>query len=122
MNTINEERKYVAVSIKHTIEGWKFGKPCVLWGWHQTKNDEPRCFADYTEYLEKAERYALGDFRDHGYGNYIKDDEPVPLTIDFCKRWKEFDTVLVDAEEYFGYCKLSSLPLRPRNTEKERLK
>lgn len=30
---MNIERKYVAVSIKHAERGWKFGKPCALWGY-----------------------------------------------------------------------------------------
>ena len=57
-----KERKYLAISIKHTEYGWKFGKPCVLWGYKQTKDDEKRCFADYTQYPEKAEM--LYSFRD----------------------------------------------------------
>ncbi len=37
------ERKYLAISIKHTEHGWKFGKPCVLWGYKRTADDEKRC-------------------------------------------------------------------------------
>ena len=107
------ERKYIAISIKHTIRGWKFGMPCVLWGYKQTKDDEPRCFADYTIYPRKAERYALGEFAKHGYDRYIKDDEAVPVEIGFVRKWRQFDTVLVDAEQYEGYCKMCSLALEP---------
>lgn len=35
---MNSERKYVAVSIKHAERGWKFGKPCVLWGYKHTSD------------------------------------------------------------------------------------
>lgn len=110
---MNEARKYVAVSIKHTAYRWKFGMPCVLWGYHQTEDGEPRCFSDYTEYLSKAERYALGDFRQHGYGDFILDSEAVPLSIDFCKKWKKYDTVLVDADQYYHYCMMAGIPLSP---------
>lgn len=108
---MNAERKYVAVSIKHTEFKWKFGMPCVLWGWHQTEDDQPRCFADYTVILEKAERYALGDFTKHGF-LYIKDDEPVSLCINFCKKYKKYDTVLVEAEQYYHYAKMCGLPVK----------
>ena len=110
---MNEARKYVAVSIKHTEYKWKFGKPCVLWGFHQTGDDEPRCFAGYTEYLSKAERYALGEFRARGYGSEILDKAPVSMSADFCKKWKAYDTVLVDAEKYYHYCMLVGIPIDP---------
>lgn len=108
------DRKYIAISIKHTEFKWKFGMPCTLWGWKQTKDDEPRCFGGYTEHLSKAERYALGDFVKHGYpGELMKDDEPVSLSIDFCKKWKKYDTVLVDAEQYYHYCMAAGLEISP---------
>lgn len=106
---MNSERKYVAVSIKHTERGWKFGKPCVLWGYKHTSDDERRCFGGYTEDFNKAERYALGDFSAHGYGD-IKDDEPVPMSIDFCRRWRNYDTVLVEEDMYRAYCKVTGMP------------
>ena len=114
---MNDNRRYVAISIKHTEYRWKFGMPCWLWGFHQTEDNEPRCFADYTQYLNKAERYALGDFKEHGYGAIVKDDEPVKLSVDFCKKWKKFDTVLVDAEEYAFYCAMLDLPIEPPKEE-----
>lgn len=106
-----KERKYLAISIKHTEYKWKFGKPCVLWGWHQTKDDEKRCFADYTQYPNKAEVYSLQDWLDSGHGSIIKMDEPVHMTIDLCKKWEKYDTVLIDKDEYIGYCKMACLPL-----------
>lgn len=104
-----KDRKYVAISIKHTEHRWKFGKPCVLWGYKQTADDEERCFADYTMYLSKAERYALGEFQAHGYSVSIVKPEPISMSVDFCKRWKNYDTVLVDANEYADYCKMCCL-------------
>lgn len=106
---MNPERKYVAISIKHTAYKWKFGMPCFLWGYHQTEDDQPRCFSGYTFYLSRAERYAIGEHAEHGYDDDIVKPEPVKLTPDFCKRWKAYDTVLVDAEEYSAYCKLSGV-------------
>ena len=114
---MNDSRKYIAVSIKHTEYRWKFGMPCYLWGFHQTADDEPRCFSGYTQYLRKAERYALGDFKEHGYGSSIKDDEPVELSINFCKKWRDYDTVLVEAELYEVYCELADLPIQPPKEE-----
>ena len=113
MNTgevhISDDRKYLAVSIKHTEYRWKYGKPLVLWGYKRTDDNEERCFADYTEKPSKAELYALGDFTAHGYNQYwkdMKDDEPVDLLGDirFCKTWKKWDTVLVLEEDYLKYC------------------
>lgn len=114
---MNAERKYVAISIKHTEYKWKFGMPCTLWGWHCTEDDETRCFAGYTIYLEKAERYAIGEMRKHGYGTEIKDDEAVPMSIDLCKKWKAYDTVLVDAEQYYHYCMMAGLAIEPPKEE-----
>ena len=106
------ERKYVAISIKHTEHRWKFGMPMVLWGRNRTEDNEDRCFSGYTNYFNDAELYALGDFKKHGYclGD-IKDDEAVRLCIGFCKKYKEYDTVLVEAEQYEAYCKAACLPV-----------
>ena len=106
---ISENRKYFAISIKHTEYKWKFGKPCVLWGYKQTNDDEPRCFAGYTENPLIAERYALGDFKKKGYTGIVKDDEPVSLSVDFCKKWHKYDSVLVDIEQYYIYCVMIGL-------------
>lgn len=105
------ERKYIAVSIKHTEYRWKFGKPLVLWGYKRTADNEERCFAGYTEYPGKCERYAIGEFQKKGYMTDIKDDAPVEMTLDFCKKNKKWDTVLVDAEQVIGYCKMCCLPI-----------
>jgi hypothetical protein len=113
------ERKYLAVSIKHTAWRWKFGKPCVLWGYKQTKDDEKRCFSDYTQYPNKAEVYSMQDWLNSGYGSIIKMDEPVHMEIGFCDKWKKYDTVLIDKDEYIGYCKMACLPIDPPKKQEE---
>lgn len=110
------ERNLLAVSIKHTEYKWKFGKPCILWG-HRTKDDEKRSFGGYTEFPNCAELYSLEDWKNSGYSNseWMKIDEPVHMCIDFCKKYKKYDTVLVPAKEYISYCMMAGLPLdRPK--------
>lgn len=108
-------RKYIAISIKHTIYGWKFGKPFVLWGFKHTKDNEERCFSGYTEYFNKAERYALGEFEKRGYGIETVKPEPVHMCVDLCEKYRRYDTVLVDEEEYLGYCKMCRFELSPKD-------
>ena len=106
------DRKYLAISIKHTEYKWKFGKPCTLWGYKHTKDEEERCFAGYTPYPNEAERYSLQDWVNSHYDEtIIKFDEPVHMEIGFCKKWKKYDTVLVDYEEYIKYCKMCGLAI-----------
>lgn len=107
------ERKYVAISIKHTEYKWRFGMPCILWGNRQTKDDEPRCFSGYTKYLSCAERYSIGEFEAHGYSTTIIKPNPVTITYDFCRRYKNYDTVLVSAADYAEYCKVCCLATMP---------
>lgn len=112
------DRKYVAVSVKHTDHGWNFGMPMVLWGRKRTADNEKRCFSGYTTYLNNAELYALGDFKKEGYWqDWIKDDAPLKLCVGFCKKYKEYDTVLVEAEQYESYCKAADLPVSPSKGE-----
>ena len=106
------ERNLVAVSIKHTEYRWKFGKPCILWG-HRTKDDENRSFGGYTQFPNNAEVYSLEDWANSNYKNcqYMKIDEPVHMEVNFCKKYKKYNTVLVPFDEYIGYCKCACLPL-----------
>ena len=67
-----KERKYLAISIKHTEWKWKFGKPCVLWGWHQTKDDEKY------ESKESSKTVSI-EFTEP---NISTDEEPIFTTID----------------------------------------
>ena len=105
------ERNLVAVSIKHTEYKWKFGMPCVLWG-HRTKDDEKRSFGGYTMFPNEAEVYSLKEWQ-RAYPNceWIKTDEPVRMCMGFCKKYKEFDTVLVPLEQYIKYCEGADLAL-----------
>lgn len=107
--TEHQERRYVAISIKHTAYKWKFGQPCVLWGYHRTKDDEPRCFGGYTECLANAELYSVDEMNDHGYNGTICKREPVMMSYDFCKKWDRYDTVLVDIDNYRQYCKVAGI-------------
>lgn len=110
------ERNLVAVSIKHSEYKWKFGKPLILWGRERTQDEERRCFSGYTQFVNEAEVYSLEDWKNSGYWQpCMKIDEPVSLCINFCKKYKKYDTVLVPLEEYIGYCKFACLPLdRPK--------
>lgn len=111
-----KERKYLAISIKHTEYKWKFGMPCILWG-HRTKDDEKRSFGGYTQYPNNAELYSLQDWADSWYSKaeWMKVDRPMHMEIGFCKKHKYYDTVLVPYDEYIEYCKCANLPLdRPK--------
>ena len=112
-------RNLVAVSIKHSEYTfgvkWKFGMRLVLWGERQTPDDQPRSFAGYTRYLDRAERYSLQDWKDSSYHNdsIMKIDEPVKLTFDFWKKYKSYDTVLVLEEDYRKYCEVAGISTSP---------
>jgi hypothetical protein len=92
------ERRYIAISIKHSE--YERSKRPVLWGGDgRSADDAERCFGGYTCNIDKAELYSLTDFR-NTYGNgHIKCDEPVKMCFDFVKRYKKWDTVLVDENE-----------------------
>ena len=106
------ERNLVAVSIKHTEYKWKFGMPCLLWG-HRTEDDQKRSFGGYTQFPHHAELYSLEDWEKSNYArsDIMKVDEPVQLDVNFCKKWKKYDTVLVPYDEYVAYCKFAHIPL-----------
>ena len=112
MNT----RNLFAISIKHSIHGWRFGKPLVLWGTRKTSDDERRQFGGYSVYPNSAEVYSLQDWENSGYKcDWMKLDEPVKMCIDLCKKYKKFDTVLITLEDYIKYCEVANLPLdRPK--------
>jgi len=98
------ERKYIAISIKHSI--CDKSRRLTLWGWKRTKDEESRCFSDYTRDINKCELYSLKDFQSK-YGNsYIKCDESVKMCFELCKKYKKYDTVLVGLEDYQEYLEL----------------
>ena len=93
------DRKYLAVSLKHS-EGF----PYVLWGYKRTRDDEKRCYGDYTTNIDKAELYSIEEFRE-AYGDHFGIFNYLPLSIhelrnNFKKLKKEYDTVFVLEEEY----------------------
>lgn len=104
-------RDLLAVSIKHTEYKWKFGDPCTLWGWKRTKDDEERCFGGYTTLPVKAELYTAEEFSSKYPEPWMKTDESVKVCVGFCKKYKDYDTVLVKYEDYIKYCELADLPL-----------
>ena len=104
---MENKRKYIAISIKHTEYKWKFGLPCTLWGYHRTKDDEKRCFGGYTEDIRSAELYSIEEFIRH-YGPSICCPEPVKMSPNLCKKYKKYDTVLMlesDYQAYYDMCK-----------------
>lgn len=96
-------RNLLAISIKHTQHKWKFGMPCILWG-RRTEDNEKRSFGGYTENPYNAELYTLEEWQKHSKVAWIKTDEPVKMEIGFCKKWKEYDTVLIRYDDYIKYC------------------
>lgn len=87
---------------------------CTLWG-SRTKDTEKRSFSGYTYFPYKAEIYSLKDWQQSGYGvgGVCKVDEPVSMCIDFCKKYNNYDTVLVLYDEYINYCKMCCIDLEP---------
>ena len=109
VGNLTNERKYIAISIKHTGEKWKPGKPCVLWGYKRTRDNEKRCFGGYTERLENAELYAVDDMYNHGYAEDIIKREPVKMCADLCRKYGQYDTVLMLESDYQKYCEVFGL-------------
>ena len=102
------ERRYFLVSIKHS-EYPKNRKRLVLWGYAgKTPDDERRCFSGYCENPDFAEVYSLSDLQKSGYGPTVKTDEPVHMCLDLVRRWKNFDSVPVDVDEYRQYYALAT--------------
>lgn len=110
------ERRFLAVSIKHSEYKWKYGMPLTLWGWHRTEDNEPRCYVDYTRFPNNAELYSIAEFVGrYGENRAFKYDEPVHIAPGLCKKYRKYDTVFVDVDEYIRYCKAACLGLdRPK--------
>lgn len=93
-----DERKYIAISVKHSNTIYDL----TLWGYQRTEDGEKRCFAGYVnnDRIDTCELYSLKDFQEK-YGNgVIKCDEPIHITTKVLKKFKNYDTVLADIEEY----------------------
>lgn len=92
------ERKYVAISIKHTHSA----RVPQFWGWKRTADDEERCYSSYTTNINKAELYSYEEFNaQYSWMNVqiVEENEFVPLFLIHRKK----DTVLVDFEKYKEY-------------------
>ena len=96
------ERHYIAISIKHSDSI----NNLVLWG-NRTNDNEKRCFSGYSNFVrnngKKCELYSLEEFREQ-YGNgACKTDEAVKMSKLLLRKYKKFDTVLVDEKEYMDF-------------------
>lgn len=106
-----QTRNLLAVSIKHAEYKWRFGMPCVLWGQRTEDGAGERSFSGYTRYPHRAELYSLAEWQASGYGDIIKMDEPVRMEMNFCKKYRKYDTVLVPYDNYLAYCEVAGLAL-----------
>lgn len=96
------DRKYIAISIKHSNSI----NNLVLWG-SRTQDNEERCFSGYSDFArnngKKCELYSLEEFRNK-YGNGVcKTDEAVHMSNNILKKYKKYDTVLVEEKEYMDF-------------------
>lgn len=97
---MNDERKYLAVSIKHSFIDQKTRKDVlVFWGYKRTKDDESRCFSCYTTDPEQAELYSLEDWSEYINCPWMKINEPVQLIANCKKTYSKYDTILIEIEE-----------------------
>lgn len=107
--TSNPERKYVAVSIKHSTPRRRYSmtEPLVLWSYRRTEDSEPRSFAGYTCDPENAELYTQQEWEAHFGKNldWIK-TTPVPMSLHLLRDYKDFDSVIVPIEDYMSYYRL----------------
>lgn len=97
----NNQRKYIAISIKHTD---KF--PYVLWGYKRTADSEKRCFADYTTDPNKCELYSIEEFAEHYKSSPWYEEKVVTISellLNFKKLKRKYDTVFIDKDEYFKF-------------------
>ncbi len=97
------ERRFFLVSIKHS-EYPKGRRAFVLWGeTGKTADDKPRCYGGYTTNPDCAEVYSMADLQRSGYGPVVKTDESVPMTLNLVKKWRKYDSVAVDINQYRQY-------------------
>ena len=100
-------RNYYVVSLKH-LYPWKYGEPLCLWGVKQTKDDEERCYGGYTEKLDHAELYSMGEFLKHYACCTYKEEVNILPTL-FKSLKKNYDCVFVKKEvleRYYMECGL----------------
>ncbi len=106
-----DKRQYLAISIKHTEHGFKYGSPVTLWGNRRTADEEPRCYAGYTENPHQAELYSISEFAEayNKNSSIYKFDEPIKPMFGFVKKYKKYDTVFVKENVYLAYCDMCGL-------------
>lgn len=78
--------KYICLSIKHSMHGHGW------WFWCSN-------FSGYTGDIENAGLYTPEDFKQH----YAIDFPVVKMTADICKKYKKYDSVLVDKCDFIRY-------------------
>lgn len=109
---IKSERKYIAVSIKHS------SKNCLLyWGYKRTQDNEDRCYAGYTAILDKCELYSEEEFFSQ-YKRYPVIDEKISSITAFWKQYKDYDTVLVLFNTWAELMKKEEVKSRNRRKKK----
>ena len=78
-------KKYICLSIKHSVHGHGW------WFWCSN-------FSGYTGDIENAGLYTPEDFK-QCYGGF----PVVKMTADICEKYKKYDSVLVDKEDFIAY-------------------
>ena len=112
---VNPERKYLAVSIKHSLpsRGYQMTRPLVLRG-RRTEDDTPRrSFGGYTTDPEKAELYTIQEWIAFA-GEYsdILPLQPVKCNVNLLRSNRNVNSVLVEYEDYMNYCRFVFDPER----------
>lgn len=93
------DRKYVAISIKHSIH-----RPNLqYWGYKRTADNEKRCFALYVEDIDTAELYSYEEFNEKyswmgEQGVQVVENESLFNVL--TKKFRREDTVLVDYKQF----------------------
>ena len=60
----------------------------------------------------KHSEFRLEDFSNkYSDSPWIKFDSPDSMCMDFCKKYREYDTVLVSIDQYIKYYERAGLPL-----------
>ena len=108
------ERKYIAVSMKHST------KDCfMLWGYKRTEDNEERCYSLYTSVLDKCELYSKEEFLGHySHCDFPVIDGSINSITAFRKQYKDCDTVLVPLESWTELMKKEGVKSRNRRKKK----
>lgn len=102
----NPERKYLAVSIKHSLpsRGYQMTRPLVLWGRRTEDDATRRSFGGYTMDPEKAELYTIQEWITFaGKDSDILPWQPVKCNANLLRNNRNVDSALVEYEDYMNY-------------------